>query len=233
LNDITQLQSMIRANQTLVASHDRRILDLHRQLSQSGSAAGDTQKAQETLEKIRDDKNRLQDLKNSQVEERTYNDVISELLKDTGIKTKIIRQYLPLMNSLINKYLQILDFFVSFTLDENFNETMRSRHRDEFSYASFSEGEKSRIDLALLFAWRQIAKMKNSANTNLLILDETFDSSLDSDGVENLMKIIESFRGDGARIFVITHKPDVLDSKFERKLEFEKVKNFSRMAAAT
>ncbi len=224
---------MIRANQTLVASHDRRILDLHRQLSQSGSAAGDTQKAQETLEKIRDDKNRLQDLKNSQVEERTYNDVISELLKDTGIKTKIIRQYLPLMNSLINKYLQILDFFVSFTLDENFNETMRSRHRDEFSYASFSEGEKSRIDLALLFAWRQIAKMKNSANTNLLILDETFDSSLDSDGVENLMKIIESFRGDGARIFVITHKPDVLDSKFERKLEFEKVKNFSRMAAAT
>jgi DNA repair exonuclease SbcCD ATPase subunit len=233
LNDITQLQSMIRANQTLIASHDRRILDLHRQLSQSGSSAGDTQKAQEMLEKIRDDKNRLQDLKNSQVEERTYNDVISELLKDTGIKTKIIRQYLPLMNSLINKYLQILDFFVSFTLDENFNETMKSRHRDEFSYSSFSEGEKSRIDLALLFAWRQIAKMKNSANTNLLVLDETFDSSLDSDGVENLMKIIESFRGDGAKIFVITHKPDVLDSKFERKLEFEKVKNFSRMAAAT
>jgi DNA repair exonuclease SbcCD ATPase subunit len=227
---VTQLQSTIRANQSVINSHDRRIADLNTQLTNSTSTVSDVQKALDSLEKIRDDKARLQELKSSQVEERTYNEVISELLKDTGIKTKIIRQYLPVMNKLINNYLQILDFFVSFTLDENFNETMKSRHRDDFSYASFSEGEKSRIDLALLFAWRQIAKMKNSANTNLLILDETFDSSLDADGVDNLMKILHSFESDGTSIFVITHKPDILEGKFERKLLFEKVKNFSRMS---
>ena len=114
--------------------------------------------------------------RHANVEERTYNEVIGEMLKDTGIKTKVIKQYLPVMNRLINQYLQVLDFFVAFHLDENFTETIRSRHRDAFNYASFSEGEKQRIDLSLLFTWRQIAKMKNSASTNLLVLDETFDS---------------------------------------------------------
>jgi ABC-type molybdenum transport system ATPase subunit/photorepair protein PhrA len=130
------------------------------------------------------------------------------------------------MNKLINQYLQILDFFVSFNLDENFNETIRSRHRDDFSYSSFSEGEKSRIDLSLLFSWRQIAKMKNSSNTNLLILDEVFDSSLDSDGVDNLLKIMATLDAD-TRIFIISHKQDVLEGKFDQKIEFEKQKNFT------
>ena len=155
---------------------------------------------------------------------------MAEMLKDTGIKTKIIKQYLPPMNKLINQYLQILDFFVHFNLDESFQETIRSRHRDEFTYESFSEGEKQRIDLALLFTWRQIAKMKNSVATNLLILDETFDSSLDHDGVENLLKILHTL-SDQTNTFVISHKGDILDGKFESKIEFKKDKNFSKMAA--
>jgi DNA repair exonuclease SbcCD ATPase subunit len=130
------------------------------------------------------------------------------------------------MNKLINQYLQILDFFVSFNLDESFNETIKSRHRDDFSYSSFSEGEKQRIDLALLFSWRHIAKMKNSANTNLLILDETFDSSLDADGVDNLIKILYTLRDD-SNVFIISHKQDLLDGKFPAKIEFKKHNNFS------
>jgi len=152
------------------------------------------------------------------------------MLKDTGIKTKIIKQYLPAMNQLINQYLQILDFFVHFNLDESFQETIRSRHRDEFTYDSFSEGEKQRIDLSLLFTWRQVAKMKNSISTNLLILDETFDSSLDVDGVENLLKILGSLP-DNTNVFVISHKGDILDGKFRSKIEFVKDKNFSKMVA--
>ena len=151
------------------------------------------------------------------------------MLKDTGIKTKVIKQYLPVMNRLINQYLQILDFFVAFHLDENFNETIRSRHRDSFNYASFSEGEKQRIDLSLLFTWRQIAKMKNSAATNLLILDETFDSSLDVDGIENLTKILQTLEG-GTNVFIISHKGDILENKFRSKIEFFKCKNFSKIA---
>ena len=151
-----------------------------------------------------------------------------EMLKDTGIKTKIIKQYLPVINKFVNQYLQVLDFFVSFNLDEAFSETIRSRHRDSFSYASFSEGEKQRIDLALLFTWRQIAKMKNSVSTNLLVLDETFDSSLDYEGVDNLMKIIYTL-GDDTNVFVISHKGDILDGKFQNKLEFHKEKNFSKL----
>jgi energy-coupling factor transporter ATP-binding protein EcfA2 len=150
------------------------------------------------------------------------------MLKDTGIKTKIIKQYLPVINKLTNQYLQILDFFVHFNLDESFQETIRSRHRDSFSYDSFSEGEKQRIDLALLFTWRQIAKMKNSVSTNLLILDETFDSSLDHDGVDNLIKILYTL-DDDTNVFVISHKGEILDGKFKDKLEFYKDKNFSKM----
>ena len=152
------------------------------------------------------------------------------MLKDTGIKTKIIKQYLPAINKLVNQYLQVLDFFVHFNLDESFQETIRSRHRDEFTYDSFSEGEKQRIDLALLFTWRQIAKMKNSVATNLLILDETFDSSLDHDGVDNLLKILYTLDND-TNIFVISHKGEILDGKFNSKIEFKKEKNFSKMAA--
>jgi len=163
-------------------------------------------------------------------EEFNYNAVIVEMLKDTGIKTKIIKQYLPVMNKLVNQYLQILDFFVHFHLDESFQEVIRSRHRDEFSYDSFSEGEKQRIDLSLLFTWRQIAKMKNSVATNLLILDETFDSSLDHDGVENLLKILYTL-GDETNVFVISHKGEILDGKFNNKIEFKKEKNFSKIAA--
>ena len=153
-------------------------------------------------------------------------DVCSSLLKDTGIKSQIIKKYLPIMNQLINKYLNELDFYVSFDLNENFEETIKSRFRDEFSYASFSEGEKMRIDLALLFTWRTIAKMKNSANTNLLILDEIFDSSLDIAGTYDFMKILRSFN-DSTNVFIISHKPDVLQDKFERILKVEKRQNFS------
>jgi len=155
-----------------------------------------------------------------------YNNIAAEMLKDTGIRTKIIREYLPAMNALINKYLQTLEFFVAFHLNENFEESIKSRHRDEFVYANFSEGEKMRIDLSLLFAWRQIAKMKNSTNTNLLILDETFDSSLDDEGTDNLMKILKTLEK-GTNTFIISHKPDVLESKMEAKIQFTKSNNFS------
>ena len=149
-------------------------------------------------------------------------------MRDGGIKSKIIKQYLPVINKLINQYLQVLDFFVLFNIDEEFNETIRSRHRDDFSYTSFSEGEKSRIDLALMYTWRKIARMKNSTNTNLLILDETFDSSLDTDGVDNLLKILATL-DKNTNTFIISHKTDVLDGKFENKLMFEKVNNFSKL----
>jgi energy-coupling factor transporter ATP-binding protein EcfA2 len=149
------------------------------------------------------------------------------LLKDTGIKTKIIKQYLPVINKLVNKYLSSLDFFVNFNLDESFKESIKSRHRDDFSYHNFSEGEKQRIDMALMLTWRAVAKLKNSANTNLLILDETFDSSLDANGTEELMKLLHML--EGVNIFVISHKGDILQDKFSNVIRFDKVKNFSRI----
>ena len=155
-------------------------------------------------------------------------EVASVLLKDGGIKTTIIKKYLPIMNKLINKYLASMDFYVSFNLDENFNETIKSRFRDEFTYASFSEGEKMRIDLALLFTWRAIAKLKNSMSTNLLILDEVFDSSLDEDGTGDFLKILHSL-GNESNVFVISHKGEVLYDKFKSMIKFEKHKNFSRI----
>lgn len=159
---------------------------------------------------------------------KTHFEVISTLLKDTGIKSRIIKKYLPVMNQLINKYLQLMDFYVNFNLDENFEETIKSRFRDVFSYTSFSEGEKMRIDLALMFTWRSVAKLKNSANTNLLILDEVFDSSLDTSGTEDFLRIIRGIDSD-TNVFVISHKGDVLNDKFERVLQFNKVKNFSKV----
>jgi DNA repair exonuclease SbcCD ATPase subunit len=161
-------------------------------------------------------------------EEKHYMEVVSTLLKDTGIKTKIIRQYLPVINKLVNKYLQAMDFFVQFNLDEKFDETIKSRHRDDFSYASFSEGEKQRIDLALLFTWRTIAKMKNSVATNLLILDEVFDSSLDNNGTDYVMTLLDTV-GEDTNVFVISHKGDQLFDKFRSLIKFEKKNNYSEM----
>ena len=156
--------------------------------------------------------------------------VVSNILKDGGIKTRIVKQYIPVMNKLINKYLAAMDFFVDFQLDEGFNETIKSRFRDVFSYASFSEGEKLRIDLALLFTWRSIAKLRNSVSTNLLIMDEIMDSSLDNAGTEEFLKIINELTAD-SNVFIISHKGDQLYEKFDHMIRFEKVKNFSRIAA--
>ena len=153
-----------------------------------------------------------------------------ELLRDTGIKTKIIRQYVPIINKYVNKYLNDLDFLINFSIDENFSETIRSQYRDEFSYASFSEGEKMRIDLALLFTWRQVAKLKNSVNTNLLIMDEVFDSSLDSDGTDAFLKIINTLDAD-TNVFVISHKGEILFDKFLSTIKFTKERNFSKIEA--
>ncbi len=179
---------------------------------------------------------KLQDeLKGNHSEQTTLFDqketlgVVSSMLKDGGIKTRIIKQYVPVMNKLINKYLSAMDFFVQFELDENFNETIRSRFRDVFSYASFSEGEKLRIDLALLFTWRSVAKLRNSVSTNLLIMDEIMDSSLDTSGTEEFLKIIQELSAD-SNIFIISHKGDQLFDKFHSVIRFEKVKNFSRIA---
>ena len=160
-------------------------------------------------------------------EDKFYVDVARNLLMDTGIKTKIINKYLPIMNKLINGYLTSMDFYVNFTLDNSFNETIKSRHRDEFSYSSFSEGEKMRIDLALLFTWRAVAKMKNSTNTNLLILDEIFDSSLDTTGTDDFLKILHTFADQN--VFVISHKGDTMFDKFRSVIKFEKQRNFSKL----
>ena len=163
------------------------------------------------------------------VHEKTLYEVAGILLKDQGIKTKIIKQYVPIINKLVNKYLAAMDFFVNFELDENFSENIKSRHRDEFTYDSFSEGEKMRIDLALLFTWRAIARMKNSTNTNLLILDEVFDASLDNNGCDEFLKLIHQLGGE-QNVFVISHKGDLLQDKFFSTIRFEKHKNFSRIA---
>jgi energy-coupling factor transporter ATP-binding protein EcfA2 len=152
------------------------------------------------------------------------------MLRDSGIKSQIIKQYVPVMNKLVNHYLQQLGFFVQFELDENFNEKIKSRYRDEFSYESFSEGEKMRIDLALLFTWRTVAKLRNSVSTNLLIMDEVFDSSLDGNGTEEFFKILEGLTAD-TNTFIISHKGDVIIDKFRSIIRFEKQGNFSRIAA--
>ena len=172
----------------------------------------------------------LYEQKSEAIKHKAVIDLATKLLKDTGIKSRIVKQYVPIINKLINKYLASMDFFVQFELDENFNEVIRSRYRDEFSYASFSEGEKMRIDLSLLFAWRAIAKLKNSASTNLLIMDEVFDSSLDNTGTDEFMKIVMDIVSD-TNVFIISHKTDQLVDRFTNVIRFEKHKNFSRMVA--
>ena len=196
--------------------------DLSDEKFSTGVATGELNQLQEQLVDAEKDK-----LK--QKEEKLYIDTARHLMQDTGIKTKIIKQYLPVMNQYINKNLADMDFFVNFTLDEEFNETIKSRHRDDFQYHSFSEGEKLRIDLAILFTWREIAKLKNSTNTNLLILDEIFDSSLDTSGTDEFMRILYHTMNK-ENVFVISHKGDTLIDKFPRVMKFEKYKNFTRMA---
>ena len=183
----------------------------------------------EKMQKLKDELRGINEQKAKLKEDQTYAAAAKNMLQDTGIKTKIIKQYLPIMNKLINTYLTSMEFYVNFTLNENFEETIKSRYRDEVTYDSFSEGEKMRIDLALLFTWRAIAKMKNSTNTNLLMLDEIFDSSLDGSGTDEFLKILNTL-GD-ENVFVISHKQDVLVDKFRSTIKFEKMKNFSHVAA--
>jgi DNA repair exonuclease SbcCD ATPase subunit len=227
---VREKTATISTNNSAITRLQRQIHDLETEIDSLRGSTGDLSKANLELSELQEARNVLSEEKLKLIDAKSYNQAASEMLKDTGIKTKVIKQYLPVINNLVNKYLQVLDFFVSFNLDESFNETIKSRHRDSFNYASFSEGEKQRIDLALLFTWRQIARMKNSTSTNLLILDETFDSSLDHDGIDNLMKILYTL-DDNTNVFVISHKGDLLDGKFRSKIEFIKEHNFSKMRA--
>lgn len=190
------------------------------------SIHGNIEAEKETLKNLANEALEKNDVKMEYMKQKNLQDIASVLLKDTGIKTTIIKEYLPAMNKLINKYLSAMDFFVKFDLDESFNEKIRSRFRDEFTYASFSEGEKMRIDLAILFTWRQIAKMKNSVNTNLLILDEIFDSSLDVAGTDYFLSVMNQL-GENSNVFVISHKGDVMVDKFKNNIRFEKTNDFS------
>lgn len=220
-------QSEMATNNSTIAVLQKSISNTQTEIANLAKSI-DMDEAVTKLDGLKDEASDLKSRKLDLSEQYNYNMVVAQMLKDTGIKTKIIKQYMPVINKLVNNYLQILDFFVSFHLDDSFQETIKSRYRDAFSYASFSEGEKQRIDLALLFTWRQIAKMKNSVATNLLVLDETFDSSLDHEGIDNLMKIIYSLKED-SNVFVISHKGEMLDGRFSRKLEVVKEKNFSRI----
>lgn len=228
MESIREWQSKVNANTQEIGSINRTIDGINSELTVLSEERGDLSEANTELETLRVEKEGLQDEKYKLNEQSSYYRVSAEMLKDTGIKTKIIKQYVPVINKLTNEYLNILDFFVHFNLNESFDETIRSRHRDDFSYDSFSEGEKQRIDLSLLFTWRQIAKMKNSVATNLLLLDETFDSSLDDEGIDNLMKIISTVAED-TNVFIISHKAELEDAAFSRKIEFVKEKNFSKI----
>lgn len=228
LEQIREWQNTLSVNTQAIIRIENNINSLLDEIDNLTDTSSDISVAKSDLDSYIEQKAQLTEEKLTLSEQYQYNLVIAEMLKDTGIKTKIVRQYMPVINKLVNQYLQVLDFFVSFHLDEAFVETIKSRHRDSFSYDSFSEGEKQRIDLALLFTWRQIAKMKNSVATNLLILDETFDSSLDYEGVDNLMKILYTL-GDDTNVYVISHKGDILEGKFANKIEFIKEKNFSKI----
>ena len=233
LEEISGISDRIRENEVTVAKENSSIVELEKfnatllsEITQLES--GDVSKSDlEELEKLKKHLSALNKQTSKLREDQTYGEAARNMLQDTGIKTKIIKQYLPIMNKLINTYLTAMEFYVNFTLDENFVETIKSRYRDEFTYASFSEGEKMRIDLALLFTWRAVAKMKNSTNTNLLILDEIFDSSLDGAGTDEFLKILNTL--DGENVFVISHKQDMLVDKFKSTVKFEKIKNFSHI----
>ena len=231
--DINAIADRIRENEVYLAKENSSVTQLEKfnatlkseveQLQSSDVVKSDFDRLEELKENLSDIENQKSKLR----EDLTYSEAARNMLQDTGIKTKIIKQYLPIMNKLINTYLIAMEFYVNFTLNESFEETIKSRYRDEFTYDSFSEGEKMRIDLALLFTWRAVAKMKNSTNTNLLMLDEIFDSSLDGTGTDEFLKILNTLVDEN--IFVISHKQDVLVDKFNSTIRFEKVNNFSHV----
>jgi DNA repair exonuclease SbcCD ATPase subunit len=236
LDNINNVQNQITQKNIELSTMNNKITLLNRMNSNLQTEI-DLFKADTT--NVDEEKRKLKDLakeaigkieqKTSLQEQRNLEEVANILLKDTGIKTAIIREYLPVMNKLINKYLQAMDAYIHFELDEAFNEHVKSRFRDDFTYASFSEGEKMRIDLSILFTWRQIAKMKNSVNTNLLLLDEIFDSSLDTAGTDYFLNLMNQF-GENTNIFVISHKGDQLFDKFRSVIKFEKRNDFSVIA---
>ena len=226
LSQLQELNAQMVSNNKEISWKEQSIKKLNDQIAKQEGGGANLKREQEKLKELAKEGVSIEKYMSTSKHDRDNHDVVVNMLRDTGIKSNIIKKYLPVMNQLINRYLKELDFYVSFELNENFEETIKSRFRDEFSYASFSEGEKMRIDLALLFTWRTIAKMKNSANTNLLMLDEIFDSSLDSSGTDDFMKILRTFSED-TNVFVISHKPDVLQDKFERLLRVEKKQNFS------
>ena len=237
LSGITKVQSEITLKNIELSSRNSTITLLNKQIKEMQveieGAKTDTTNIDEEKTKLRELAKTAMDMIDSKTvlqETKNLQDVASVLLKDTGIKTAIIREYLPAMNKLINKYLNAMDFYVHFELDESFNEKIKSRYRDEFTYASFSEGEKMRIDLAILFTWRQIAKMKNSVNTNLLILDEIFDSSLDNAGTDYFLSVMGQF--EHSNVFVISHKGDQLFDKFRSVIKFEKKNDFSLISTS-
>ena len=234
LNSINETQKLINQKQVQIATANTTITETNKMIARLQKLIDEITNKKDTtnleeqqLKELKDSLSLLQESLKELIQEKTYYEVASSLLRDNGIKTKIVKQYLPVINKLVNKYLASLDFFVNFNLDESFKETIKSRHRDEFSYHNFSEGEKQRIDMALMLTWRSIAKLRNSANTNLLILDETFDSSLDANGTEELMKILHML--EGVNLFVISHKGDILQDKFLNVIRFSKEKNFSRI----
>ena len=225
--EITKLTHGISKNNTRISGCQRQVRDLESEIQRVTEQLANRNTEHDKLENFKDNLTTTYDELSSRKDTLNYHDFAYSLLRDGGVKSKIIKKYLPLINQQVNRYLQMMDFYINFTLDEEFNETVQSPIHEDFSYASFSEGEKMRIDLALLFTWREVARMKNSVNTNLLIMDEVFDSSLDGMGTEEFLKIIRYVIKD-ANIFVISHKTGMED-KFESMIKFEKVKGFSMM----
>ena len=235
LEEIDNIESVMSGKNLEMSEHNanyKMAMNVCKSIKSELTEAEESVEAIDTsaINKLEDDMNTYHTKQNQLFEDKEMLSLVASMLKDGGIKTRIIKQYVPVMNKLINKYLAAMDFFVQFELDENFNETIKSRFRDVFSYASFSEGEKLRIDLALLFTWRAVSKLRNSVSTNLLIMDEIMDSSLDNAGTEEFLKIINEITAD-SNVFIISHKGDQLYEKFDNVIRFEKVKNFSRMAA--
>ena len=229
-SEVISIQKKIMTIDAGIDSNQKSILKIQNNISKIlESDDDDDTEARNSLKLLRDDLAENENLLEEFMFDKELFNTAGSMLKDGGIKTKIIRQYIPVMNKLINKYLAALDFFINFELDEEFKEVIKSRYRDVFSYASFSEGEKMRIDLALLFTWRAIAKLRNSTNTNLLILDEVFDASLDTNGCDEFLKLLQQSASD-TNIFVISHKGDILYDKFHSQIRFEKTKNFSRIS---
>ena len=226
VKELSRCQQAISESQREIQYRKRQIKAIERKIDEATGSNSSLKKEKDKLKELAKDGLKVEESLLDEKRVRDNYNTVTNMLRDTGIKSTIIKKYLPIMNQLINRYLKELDFYVSFELDENFMETIKSRFRDEFSYASFSEGEKMRIDLALLFTWRTIAKMKNSANTNLLILDEIFDSSLDTSGTDDFLKILHTV-SDNTNVFVISHKTESLQDKFASTLKVEKKQNFS------